>query len=73
MLLTRLALYSALGLTLNALDQSVTSAGFWCVVGLFWASETLTRTELIQQLNDELAALKKRLQGQLNNEQEHKP
>ena len=49
-MLTRLALYTALGLTLNALEQSVASVGFWCVVGLFWAAEHLTRVETIETI-----------------------
>ena len=44
-MLQRLALYTALGLTLSALEADFTHWAFWCVVGLFWASEVLTRRE----------------------------
>ena len=44
-MLQRLALYTALGLTLSALEADVTHWAFWCVVGLFWASGVLTRRE----------------------------
>jgi hypothetical protein len=39
---------------------------FWCVVGLFWACETLTRMELIEQLNNELTAMRARAKEQDN-------
>jgi len=45
LMLQRLALYTALGLTLSALEADFTHWAFWCVVGLFWASEVLTRRE----------------------------
>ena len=57
-MLTRLALYTTLGLTLNALEQSVASVGFWCVVGLFWASEHLTRTEVLETISEEVERLR---------------
>jgi hypothetical protein len=44
-MIQRIALYTALGLVLSALGADFTHWGFWCVVGLFWASETLTRRE----------------------------
>ncbi len=44
-MLQRLALYTALGLTLSALEADFTHWAFWCVVGLLWASEVLTRRE----------------------------
>jgi hypothetical protein len=44
-MLQRLALYTALGLTLSAVEADFTHWAFWCTVGLFWASETLTRRE----------------------------
>ena len=44
-MIQRIALYTVLGLVLSALGADFTHWGFWCVVGLFWASETLTRRE----------------------------
>jgi hypothetical protein len=59
-MLQRLALYTALGLTLSALEADFTHWAFWCVVGLFWASEHMTRSELIEQLNEELQEMRRR-------------
>lgn len=44
-MLQRIALYTALGLVLSALGADFTHWGFWSVIALFWASETLTRRE----------------------------
>jgi hypothetical protein len=48
-MIQRIALYTALGLVLSALGAGFNTWGFWCVVGLFWASETLTRREQHEQ------------------------
>ncbi len=55
MLWTRIALYATLGYTLDALGQGFTTWGFWAVLGLFWASEHLTRVELLEQIHKEVA------------------
>ena len=55
-MIQRIALYITLGLTLHALGQGADSMGFWCVLVLFWASEHMTRIELIEQLQAELRA-----------------
>jgi hypothetical protein len=57
---TRIALYATLGYTLDALGHDFTTWGFWAVLGLFWASETLTRMELIDQLNEALQELRRK-------------
>ena len=59
-MLQRLALYATLGYVLDALGQDFTTWGFWCVLALFIACEWLTRRELIEQLNEELQAMRKR-------------
>jgi len=59
-MLLRLTLYATLGLVLDALGQSVTGWGFWAVVGLFWASETLTRVQLVEQIQEEVAEWKRK-------------
>jgi hypothetical protein len=56
-MITRLVLYSTLGYLLSVLGYTFYTEEFWCVVGLFWACETLTRMELIEQLNNWLKAL----------------
>jgi hypothetical protein len=58
-MIQRIALYATLGYTLDYIGAGVTTLGFWCIVGLFWASEIMTRRELIEQLNEELRALRK--------------
>jgi hypothetical protein len=45
MILQRIALYTTLGLVLNAVGAEFNTWGFWSVLALFWASETLTRRE----------------------------
>ena len=62
-MLTRLALYTALGLVLNAMGATLDTWQFWSVVGLFWASEHLTRQELWEQIQRQV----KQLQAENNN------
>jgi hypothetical protein len=45
MILQRIALYTTLGLVLNAVGAEFNTWGFWSVLALFWASEALTRRE----------------------------
>ena len=58
-MLQRIVLYATLGYLLDALAIGFMHWGFWCVMGLFWASEHMTRRELIEQLNEELAEMRK--------------
>ena len=60
-MLTRLALYMVLGLVLTSQDWQWNSWQFWSVVGLFWASEHLTRIETREQTVAEMTALAARL------------
>ena len=69
-MLTRLALASALGLTLDALNIEVWSAGFWCVIGLFVAYGWLVRTEVETEIMEYHAALRRRLEQILKKQQE---
>ena len=66
-MLQRIVLYATLGYLLDALAIGFTHWGFWCVLALFWATEHMTRRELIEQLNEELAEMRKRKDN--NNEQ----
>jgi hypothetical protein len=59
-MLTRLALYTALGLVLSALGATLDTWQFWSVVALFWASEHVTRIEVIEQIAAEVAALQQK-------------
>jgi hypothetical protein len=47
-MITRLALYATLGLTLAALGQTFDTVGFWLIITLVWASEQLARREGIE-------------------------
>ena len=49
MILQRIALYTTLGLVLNAVGAEFNTWGFWCILALFWASETITRREGYEQ------------------------
>lgn len=44
-MIQRIALYTVLGLTLNAVGAEFNTWGFWSILALFWASEVLTRRE----------------------------
>ena len=41
--MTRLVLYATLGSLLSALGHEWDTWQFWCVAGLFWASDLLSR------------------------------
>lgn len=58
-MLARIALYTTLGYLLDGLGCRWDTAGFWCMVGLFWACEAITRIELVEQLNQELELMRK--------------
>jgi hypothetical protein len=55
-MIQRIALYTTLGLVLNAVEVQFNTWAFWSIVALFWASEHMTRRELIEQLQAEVAA-----------------
>ncbi len=57
-MLQRLALYATLGLVLDAVGQGVTTAGFWCIVALFWAAEHLARIEVVEGIAREVERIK---------------
>ena len=59
-MIQRIALYATLGFLLDALGVGYDHWGFWCVVGLYWAAEHLTRRELIEQLNKELQEMRRK-------------
>ena len=44
-MIQRLALYATLGFLMDALGQTWEHWGFWCVLALFWAVDTLSRNE----------------------------
>jgi hypothetical protein len=44
-MLQRIVLYATLGYLLDSLAIGFEHWGFWCVLGLFWASEVLARKE----------------------------
>ena len=68
MLGTRIALYATLGYLLDALGHDWTTWGFWAVLGLYWAAETVTRLEVIEQLAREVAAIKQQRNKDTHND-----
>ena len=67
-MITRIALYAALGSLLDALGQGWTTIGSWCVLALFLANETLTRLETINQIQKELNMMRKKIQQGAQND-----
>ena len=58
-MITRILLYSTLGLLLDAVGLTYQDTGFWLFVAVFWAVETQARTELIEELQAELELMRK--------------
>lgn len=48
-MIQRIVLYATLGVLCSALGLTWDDWGFWSMLGLFWASELITRTETRQQ------------------------
>ena len=48
-MIQRIALYSTLGVLCSVLGHAWDTWQFWSIVGLFWASEHLTRREQHEQ------------------------
>ena len=63
-MIQRIALYATLGYLLDALGQGANTLGFWCVLGLFFASETLTRVETLHQVQEHIDMMRKKQQQQ---------
>lgn len=42
---TRIVLYATLGTVCSALGHSIDDIGFWLILALFWATDTLARKE----------------------------
>jgi hypothetical protein len=59
-MLQRISLYAVLGLVLDAASITIDHWAFWCILGLFIASEWMTRREVIEQIAAEVAALKQK-------------
>ena len=57
-MIQRITLYTALGLTLNALGAEFNTWGFWCVLALFWGSEHLTRIETVEAIAQDVARIR---------------
>lgn len=53
-MITRLALYSVLGLLLNAMGSTWDTWQFWCMVGLFWAAERLSYQDTLDMIQEEV-------------------
>ena len=48
-MIQRIALYATLGMLCNVLGHAWDTWQFWSIVGLFWASEHITRREQHEQ------------------------
>lgn len=72
MFLARVVLYSTLGWILDYLGHGWRTTEFWCLVGLFWASEQIARVETLARVEQQLTDLRRRLEqyttGANNNE-----
>jgi hypothetical protein len=53
-MIQRLTLWATLGVLMNALGYDLSSAGFWCVLALFWATDHLARIETIEDFRSSL-------------------
>lgn len=58
-MLTRVALYTALGYVLHSVGAEWNTWPFWCVIALFWAAERNAVNEIIESLRAELTRLEK--------------
>jgi hypothetical protein len=58
--ITRLVLYAVLGTLLGVLGHDYTTVEFWLFVALYWAIERTANIELIEQLQEELQALRRK-------------
>ena len=47
--MTRIVLYATLGTLLSVLGHAWDSWQFWCTLGLFWASDVLSRRDGVEQ------------------------
>ena len=58
-MIQRIALYATLGTLLDqGLECHWNTWQFWCVLALFWASEHLTRVEVVEDIQQEVERLK---------------
>ena len=55
-MIQRIVLYATLGAVLYSLEQSWDTWGFWAILALFWGSEHMTRRELWEQIQQQVAA-----------------
>ena len=55
-MLARIALYTTLGYLIDGMGAHWDTWQFWCILGLFWAAETLTRVETVERVEEELRA-----------------
>ncbi len=57
-MLQRIALYAVLGLVLDAASINLDHWAFWCILGLFIASEWMTRREVMEQVQQYVTAVR---------------
>lgn len=57
-MLQRLALYATLGLVLDAVELHFNTLGFWLILALFIANSWLSRREVMDEIQEELARIR---------------
>lgn len=57
-MLQRIALYAVLGLVLDAAKINIDHWAFWCILGLFLASEWMTRREVMETVQEYVTAVR---------------
>lgn len=61
-MLQRIALYATLGMVLDAVELSITHWAFWSILGLFIASEWMTRRETMERVEEYIRAVRAQVQ-----------
>jgi len=61
----RIALYATLGLTLDLMQQSMFSPGFWCMIAIVWAAEQLARMDARVQTIEDMQSLRQHIEQRI--------
>lgn len=61
-MLQRIVLYATLGMVLDGAQIGIDHWAFWCVLGLFIASEWMTKRETLEQVQDYVKAVREQVE-----------
>ena len=50
---------------LDAIGQAWNTAGFWCILALFWAAEHIARMETREETIEDMQSLRKHIEKRL--------